>query len=75
MLNKMLAILLIVSTAFPAMSYATTSQETKKKEVVVKNNNNPTQQKGNARPNSKSETSKQDLDEVTLKQLHCFPYC
>lgn len=59
------------------MAYATTSQETKKKEVVVKNNNNPTQQKTNARPNSKSEseTSKQDLDEVTLKQLHCFPYC
>ena len=74
MLNKVLAILIVASITYPVMSYETKSQETKKKEVVVKNNKNSSQDITTA-GNKDKKVTKQNIDEMTLKQLHCFPYC
>ena len=75
MLNKISAILVVLSVTLTATAYEPASPETKKKEVVVKKNNSSSQDKTSTNDIDKATEAKTNVSDVNLKQLQCFPYC
>lgn len=75
MLNKLLAIAVILSLSFYTAAIEPVSPETKKKEVVAKKNNSSSQNSDNAETISKPSEVNTQTPNLSLKQIQCFPYC